>query len=341
MVNKVRLGNTDLYCSKVGMGALIIGPSQANLKIKDGSNVIKYALKNGINLIDTAEAYRTYPYIKEAIKDNPNFIISSKSLSEDYDHMMSAIDNGLKELNIKCFDIFFMHELRSNEFERRKEAWNALIDAKKSGKIKYIGVSTHHTDVVRFMADNNDCDVIFALINKYGMGIRTELSEDEINKLDEREINSILTRHRCLDREGTAYEMEEAFKYAKKHNKGTIAMKAFGGGNLVSKYIECLDYIFSKEYIDVLMTGFKTEKEVDDMLNYINNKLPADYVPDTKEKLVRVNKGDCEGCGLCITKCPQNAIKFDIDGLSVIDNTKCITCGYCAQACPNRAIIMY
>ena len=69
------LGNTGLSVSPVGMGVLPIGPNQRNLPLKEGAQVIKYALGRGINFIDTAQYYRTYPYIREAmrqLKDEPD-----------------------------------------------------------------------------------------------------------------------------------------------------------------------------------------------------------------------------------------------------------------------------
>ena len=60
---KVILGETNLSVSRVGMGVLPIGPGQLALPLDRGAEIICYAVKNGINFIDTAQYYRTYPYI--------------------------------------------------------------------------------------------------------------------------------------------------------------------------------------------------------------------------------------------------------------------------------------
>lgn len=346
-MEKVKLGNTNLYASKFGMGALAIGPSHRNLSVEEGSDVICYAVKKGINVIDTAQAYDTYSYVAAAIKKlrkenlDKDLIISSKSLAQNYSDMEKAVNDVLDKLDIECIDIFFMHEVRSGQFEERFSAWQALIDAKKAGKIKAIGVSTHHTDIVSQMANVKECDIVFGLINYKGMGIRTGLTTEEISKIDERERRSTLVRHRCLDREGTTKEMEDAIHKLKESGKAFYAMKAFGGGNLLKEYTEALDYVYNNKEIDSILIGYGSKEEVDNVIDYEKGTLQSDFIPNYMDKTLHVNRRDCEGCGRCIKTCPQGAISFGLDGLAEVDRSKCLTCGYCAMVCPNRAIIMF
>ena len=67
-MKKKILGNTGLKVSIAGFGVLPMGPSQLALPIEEGAEIIRYALKHGINFIDTAQYYRTYPYIKKALE---------------------------------------------------------------------------------------------------------------------------------------------------------------------------------------------------------------------------------------------------------------------------------
>lgn len=70
---------------------------------------------------------------------------------------------------------------------------------------------------------------------------------------------------------------------------------------------------------------------------------PKEY-KDKKKNLV-VYHGLCKGCGLCIEKCPQKAIKFSEKDLGVystpsveIDINQCNACGICETVCPDCAL---
>lgn len=319
ILKKVILGNTGIEVSVAGFGVLPIGPSQLALPVEEGANIIKYALKHGINFLDTAQYYRTYPYISKALEGEnfDNLVICSKSLCYDYDGMMDAIMEAREELHRDVIDIFLMHEVRSGQLELREEAWEALKDAKEKGLVRAIGLSTHHVDITMQAASIKELDVVFPLINYASLGIR---KGDEF---------------------GTKEEMMEAITACHNAGKGVFSMKAFGGGGLTGHYQEALDYVFSKPEIDSVMIGFGKTKEVDDLLAYLDGTMKKDYNPDISKKKVYINQEDCEGCGACKAACPAGAIFYNENGLAEVDHEKCLTCGYCSPVCPVRAVIMY
>jgi NAD-dependent dihydropyrimidine dehydrogenase PreA subunit len=51
-----------------------------------------------------------------------------------------------------------------------------------------------------------------------------------------------------------------------------------------------------------------------------------------------INENKCKGCGICIKKCPNNAIKGAIKSPHYIVEENCIKCGACIEACPFSAI---
>lgn len=55
--------------------------------------------------------------------------------------------------------------------------------------------------------------------------------------------------------------------------------------------------------------------------------------------LMKHNKKDCNGCGICTQICPKNAIKMEEDEegffYPVIDTEKCIKCNKCLKICSN------
>lgn len=48
----------------------------------------------------------------------------------------------------------------------------------------------------------------------------------------------------------------------------------------------------------------------------------------------------CDGCGLCVTSCPVEALAFDFQlGIPFVDPLRCLVgCSTCATLCPNEAI---
>ena len=166
-MKKKTLGNTGIEVSIAGFGVLPMGPSQLALPVEEGAEIIRYALKNGINFLDTAQYYRTYPYISKALETGEfrDVIICSKSLCWDYDGMMEAILEAREAMNRDVIDIFLMHEVRSGQLDLRSGAWEALKDAKAKGLVRAIGLSTHHVDITMEAASMEDLDVVFPLIN--------------------------------------------------------------------------------------------------------------------------------------------------------------------------------
>ena len=320
-----RLGSTNMYVSPVAFGVLTMGNTQLDLPLQEGAELIKYAMSRGINFFDTAQYYRTYPYLREALKDvdmskdaKDRPIICTKSLDLSYEEMEFAIEEALRDMDLEYIDIFLLHEVRQDpDWESRRGAWQCLIDYKAKGVIGAIGVSTHHVDVVERMAGVAECDVVFPLINYAGLGIRKGAEH------------------------GTPEEMKAAIEKCAAAGKGLFAMKAFGGGNLTGTYLKALNYVSSIDGIDSIMVGIGKKEEIDNLVDFAEGKLAADFQPDVSKKKIRIDPGDCEGCGTCIERCPNKAIFRNDDGIAVVNHDVCLTCGYCAPVCPVRAIIMF
>ena len=319
-MEKKKLGNTGLEVTPIGFGVLTVGWTQLNYSVEKGADLLRYALERGINFLDTAQCYETYPYIKEALK-NASFdpVIASKCLDCSYEAMKLAVEEARRDMDRDVIDIFLLHEVRgASDWESRAGAWDYLHEAKSKGLVKAIGLSTHHVDVTEMCAGITDIEVVFPLINYKNLGIRNG------------------------GEPGTKEDMAAAIKKNSDAGKGVFAMKVFGGGNLTGEYLTALDYVNGLPGIASIMIGFGYEHEIDRIIEYAEGTIDRNYVPDIRNKKIQVDPGDCEGCGVCVERCPNHALVLNNDKkICEVDHSICLTCGYCAPVCPVRAIIMF
>ncbi|MDR2296192.1 MAG: aldo/keto reductase [Clostridiales Family XIII bacterium] len=313
------LGKTGIAVTPVGFGVLTVGRTQLDMPVREGAALLRYALERGVNFLDTAQYYETYPYIREALRGTRLApVIVSKSLHAGGREMREAIEEARRALDRDVIDVFLLHELRhGNDFASRRGAFEALCEAKTKGLVRAVGASTHHVDVAERMAEIPEMDVLFALINHKGLGIRKGADPGERD------------------------EMAAAVKKAAEAGLGVFAMKVFGGGNLVGDYLNALDYVSALPGIHSMMLGIGRRDEVDRMIEYAEGRIDRNYKPDISEKRIHVDQGDCEGCGACVGRCPNHALYFNDGGLADVDHALCLRCGYCAPVCPVRAIILF
>lgn len=311
------LGKTGVEVSSVGIGTLTVGPFQKNLPIEEGAAVLRYALDCGIRFIDTAQYYQTYPQVRKAIHGLPyDPVISSKSLCENAEEMKSAIEECRKELDREVIDLFLLHEVRGrDDWQRRRGAWDALLEAKAKGLVRACGISTHHVDAALLAVEIPEIEILFPLINYRSLGIRNG------------------------DGPGSREEMAAAIEQASHAGVGVFAMKVFGGGNLAGSYQEAIRYVSSLPGVSSMMMGLGSREEVDRAVEVMNGTLSPMYTPEIRHKKMRIDQGDCEGCLACCHRCPNQAIRINENGLAEIDESRCLTCGYCAPVCPVMAII--
>lgn len=114
---------------------------------------VTMALKNGYRHIDTAEAYQNEKSVGQAIKDSKipreEIFVTSKLHShiKNYDGAKEAFQKTLDELGFDYLDLFLIHapwpwnEMGKECNEGNVEAFRAMIELYKEGKIKAIGVS--------------------------------------------------------------------------------------------------------------------------------------------------------------------------------------------------------
>ncbi|KAI0633832.1 Aldo/keto reductase [Trametes polyzona] len=115
------------------------------------------ALKYGYRHIDSARYYKNERQVGDAIRQSgiprEEVFVTSKIYHPEhgYENTLKAVQDSLNNLGYDYFDLYLIHSPLSGK-ELRLETWRALIDAKKAGKIKSIGVSNYsgrHIDEIR------------------------------------------------------------------------------------------------------------------------------------------------------------------------------------------------
>lgn len=307
------LGKTGLVVSRLCFGGLTVGPLQANLPLKNGAKVIRRALEQGVNFIDTAEMYETYPYIREALRGfSGDVIIATKCYAYTYQDMKKSIKKALTGLGRAVIDIFMLHEQESElTIKGHWEAVKCLLDAKKAGTVRAVGISTHHIAAVQAALKIPEIEVIHPIINMQSIGI-------------------------C---DGTKEEMLAAVKKAFLAGKGIYGMKSLGGGNLLNRVEDAFKFVLEIEELSSVAVGMQSVSEVDFNVQFFNgDEISSELKRQVASKPRTLHiENWCRGCGSSVERCSMGALRIEA-GKAVVKQELCRLCGYCSTACPEFCI---
>lgn len=306
------LGRTGISVSRLCFGTLTMSPLQRDLPPEAGAELLVHAYRQGVRFLDTADLYGTYPHIRRALVQAPDYVISTKAYCYDETTAREALERAFRGLDREYVDIFLLHEQESLYTLRgHAPALDYLAGQKARGRIGALGISTHYVAAVRAALRFPQIEVIHPLINASGVGIQ----------------------------DGTRADMEAAIQAAHARGVGIYAMKALGGGHLMRRSAQAFDYILGAPWADSVAVGMQSFAEID------ANVARFDGAADAAARLEAVGRRErhmmvhdyCEGCGRCAARCGQKAIRIEA-GRAKIDESKCVFCGYCARVCPQFCI---
>ena len=132
---------------KLGLGTWFI-PDEA------AAGAVREAVKIGYRHIDTAQAYENERGVGEGIRTcglaREEMFVTTKLAAEikNYEEAVKVIDDSLEKMGLDYIDLMLIHspqpwaDFRGGDYaEGNREAWRALEDAYKAGKLRTIGVS--------------------------------------------------------------------------------------------------------------------------------------------------------------------------------------------------------
>lgn len=180
----VKIGHSDVLATPLGLGTNAVGGYNLfpNLKDDDGRALVRAALDNGINLLDTAYVYglgHSEELVGEVMKeyDRDKIILATKG-AQDFSSGEQVIDNrpefltdqvnkSLKRLGTDYIDIFYIHF--PDHDTPKAEAVGALQKLKEAGKIRAIGISNFSLDQIKEANADGYVDVVedeFSLLHQ-------------------------------------------------------------------------------------------------------------------------------------------------------------------------------
>jgi len=312
-----RLGRTELSVAENGFGALPI----QRISRDDAAALLRRAYDSGINFYDTARFYTdSEEKIGYALGDvRKDILIATKSMGRDKRTALEHLETSLRNLKTDYVDIFQLHNIPTLPDVNNEESDHyALLEAKKSGKCRFIGITTHRLDVAVAAAKSGLYDTIQFPLSYLS-------TPDELALID-------LCREQDL---------------------GVIAMKAMSGGLISSPEAA---FAFLRGYDNLIpIWGVQKMRELEDFLAYAERETPLDerLLAAMERDRAELQGNFCRGCGYCQGGCPagieiSNAARMILmlrrapwqeyttpawrEKMKKIND--CIGCGACRRRCP-------
>ena len=147
MYNNTLTLNNGVRIPQLGLGTWFIDDAKV-------ADAVKEAVKLGYRHIDTAQAYGNERGVGEGVRNcgvsREKLFVVSKVAAEHktYKEAKAGIDETLEKMGLDYIDLMLIHspqpwtDFRGGDYAAgNREAWRALEDAYKAGKIRAIGIS--------------------------------------------------------------------------------------------------------------------------------------------------------------------------------------------------------
>ena len=324
------LGRTGLKVTTVGMGCMITSDP----------SVITRAVDLGINYFDTARGYshgNNERMVATALgARRKQVVIATKSGARSKDELQKNLEESLRELNTDYIDIWLLHG-KNSVAEVTDDLIEVQQQAKKQGKVRFTGVSTHNgqLELLPWMAKKGLFDVVLTAYN--------------------------FTMDAAMD---------QAIEAAAKTGLGIVAMKVMAGGPRRLKpgdpnykrltqegaMLAALKWVIKKPSIATTIPSITDMDQLDENLRAMSNPLSAGEEKILSAHLDAIRPLYCRLCGQCDGACQKGLPVADVlrfltyaDGygqfalgrerfleLSAAHQTvRCGDCAVCTVNCPH------
>lgn len=314
------LGKTNYEVSIVGFGGIPIQRADKDKAVE----ILREALNQGINFIDTARGYReSEALIGHALEvlGRDKFILATKSMNRTYDGILEELHTSLKLLRTDYIDLFQFHNIADkatlDKVLAKGGALQALKEAKEKGLIREIGLSSHSADLLDIAIDTG-------------------------------EFSTIQFPYNAVERQG-----EPIFEKAKKNNIGVIIMKPLAGGALSNGEL-AMRFILENPNITVVIPGMDSVEQVRQNTKAGNElrKLTDEEREVLEKEAATLGTEFCRRCGYCAPctvgiDIPTQFVidayytRYDLQDWAIarynsmsVKASECIECAECESRCP-------
>jgi aryl-alcohol dehydrogenase-like predicted oxidoreductase len=251
------LGRTGREVTLFGLGGE--GVLRTHGHTAEAVRVIHRALDQGVNYFDTAPAYASSrDYYGAALGERRREIfLASKTHDRTRDGSLWLLEDSLRRLRTDTLDLWQLHDLRTaedlDEIFSTGGALEALLEARKAGVVRHLGITGHHDPEILLEAMARfDFDTVLVAINAADIHhlsfIRTVLPE------------------------------------AVRRGMGVIGMKVCAAGKLIGPggltMDEALGYVLSLPGVSTAIVGCRFPAEVDD-----NARVARQFVALSEEQM--------------------------------------------------------
>lgn len=312
------LGKTGLRISRMGFGGIPI----QRIDAEGTKNLMQKLMEAGVNYIDTARGYTVSEqylgYGLEGIRDK--FVLATKSMARTKDAMAADIETSLKNLRTDYIDLYQVHNPSMEQLDTvigEGGALEALLEAKKAGKIGHIGLTAHSAAV-----------------------FERALSLDWVE--------TIMFPYNIVENQG-----EKLIAKCREKNIGFIDMKPLAGGAIENAAL-ALRYVCSNPGVTVVIPGMAETSELAENVKACSDTSPITAQEKEEMDKIRQTLGTdfCRRCNYCAPcsvgiNIPSvflfagyleryNLADWARDRYSTlpVKASACIECGECETRCP-------
>lgn len=168
-MEKRSLGRTGHKSTLITLGGASARPTTR----KESDAFIKLALDHGVNHIDVAPIYGSgkaeYILGKWVKEYRKNLFLACKTQKRTKKEAVNELNRSLKNLQTDHFDLYQLHGLDDPEELKialsEEGAVRAILDAKKQGLVKYIGITSHNPENIMRALKSFDFDTVLLPVN--------------------------------------------------------------------------------------------------------------------------------------------------------------------------------